>query len=297
MAHAQPILYVSDLVREGASRREIESVTRALTRVAVGAYADLAGRPAEQAHLLRAEAIQRRLPTSVASHLTAAVAHGLPVRARQLERVHLTRTDSSRGNPKSGPGYRMHQGRVADADLATVRGLTVTGPSTTILDCARILTGDWGVVIADAALHAGLVRTDELAEAARRFHRVRGAARARTLPGLASSRAESPGESLLRMRLLRMGLVPEEQAVLHDVPGRPRVDFLVEGVLVVEFDGAAKYTLEGDVARAHWLEKQRHDRIGENGRVVIRVTWGELWDEGGLRTRVYRALQRARRHS
>ena len=66
---------------------------------------------------------------------------------------------------------------------------------------------------------------------------LRGAARARALPSLCSGLAESPGESLLRLRLQRMGLEPVEQYTMPWVEGNPRVDFLVEGRLVVEFDG------------------------------------------------------------
>ncbi len=123
---------------------------------------------------------------------------------------------------------------------------------------------------------------------------VTGAAQARALPSLCSAQSESPGETLLRMRLRRMGIQPGEQVVLRDVEGSPRVDFLVDTNLVLEFDGRAKYTMQGDVERAHWEEKQRQDRISEAGYEVLRITWAQLWDEAALGHRITRARARAR---
>ena len=76
------------------------------------------------------------------------------------------------------------------------------------------------------------------------------------------------------------------------VEGHPRVDFLIDEWLVIEFDGRAKYSLDGDPERAHWEEKRRHDRLVEAGYEVIHVVWAELWDELALRRRINRALGR-----
>jgi very-short-patch-repair endonuclease len=150
-------------------------------------------------------------------------------------------------------------------------------------------------VIADAALRADLVSLDVLREAAAKTCNAHGSSRARALATTCSELAESPGESLLRLRLRRMGLPAAEQVTLEDVDGQPRVDFVIDGSLVIEFDGESKYTLGGDVAKAHWLEKQRQDRIAEAGYEVLRVTWAQLWDEPRLRARVTQALRRAER--
>jgi len=91
-----------------------------------------------------------------------------------------------------------------------------------------------------------------------------------------------------------MGLEVTEQYSMPWVEGEPRVDFLVDGRLAVEFDGRGKYSLRGDPARAHWEEKLRHDRIVEAGNAMIHVVWAELWDEPALRRRVNRALARAK---
>ena len=77
------------------------------------------------------------------------------------------------------------------------------------------------------------------------------------------------------------------------VEGHPRVDFLIDEWLVIEFDGRAKYSLDGDPERAHWEEKRRHDRLVEAGYAVIHVVRAELWDEPALRRRINRVLRRA----
>ncbi|MGB7979539.1 MAG: hypothetical protein WCF36_01960 [Candidatus Nanopelagicales bacterium] len=115
-----------------------------------------------------------------------------------------------------------------------------------MLDCARLLDRDWGVAVADAALRLVLCTQANLAEATRNLPRQPGVARVRRLPHHVSRLSESPGESLLRMRLARMGLSPEEQVVI----GSARVDFLIDDFLVIEFDGRAKYEVDGTPAEA-----------------------------------------------
>ena len=205
---------------------------------------------------MRAIALVDRLEGVAASHTTAAIAHGLPVRKDLLGAVQLSALVGRRGKPKSGPGYRTHVRRVDPEWLVTVRGLRATDALRTVLDCARMVDADWGVVIGDAALHQGLITSDALTAAAGSVTNLRGAGRARALAGRVSSRAESPGESLTRLRLQRLGLDPEEQVELA-VSGNPRVDFFIDRWLVVEFDGKAKYAMSGDVSLAHWEEKQR----------------------------------------
>jgi very-short-patch-repair endonuclease len=80
---------------------------------------------------------------------------------------------------------------------------------------------------------------------------------------------------------------------VHDGAGFVgRVDFLVAGRVVVEFDGAVKY--EGAEGRAALVrEKQREDRLREAGYIVIRVTWSDLDRPAVLMARVRAALARA----
>jgi very-short-patch-repair endonuclease len=286
------ITEVSALRRQGANRNDIRVATRRLTRLCAGSYAPTPEN-AEEGHVLRAVALVRRLDAVAASHTTAAVAWGLPVPREQLATVHLSVLEGRRGHAKSGRGYRIHPRPVEPSALVMVGSLACTDLRATVLDCARLLDVDWGVVVADAALHRHLTSLDDLRAAAASLARLRGVGKARMLAHRASANAESPGESLARVRLTRAGYVPAQQVQLADVPGAPRVDFLIDDWLVVEFDGRAKYELSGDVPRAHWEEKQRHDRIVEAGYEILRITWADLWDEPRLAERLARALRRS----
>jgi very-short-patch-repair endonuclease len=283
------LVRIADLQGAGDSYSQARAQVADMQRLARGAYAQTIGLTPEAAHLLTARAVLTQVSQAVASHTTAATAWGLPVRTMDLQRVHVSPLLGRAGKPKRGPSYDFHNTPVPPEDAE----IACTSAMRTVLDCARLIRSDWAVVIADAALNRGLINAAEFAERARRVHHLTGAARARALPSLCSARSESPGETLLRMRLRRLGILPTEQAILSDVDGLPRVDFLVDGSLVIEFDGRAKYSMHGDPEQAHWEEKQRQDRISEAGYEVLRVTWGELWDEGALHTRVNRAQARA----
>jgi very-short-patch-repair endonuclease len=243
-------------------------------------------------HALRARAVMTRVGCAVVSHTSAAVLWQLPMRAEDYRTVHVSPSPGRRGHPKSGPGYHVHTAVVPSERVLRLAGLPTTDALRTVLDCATVVSADWAVAIGDAALHRGLVTPQALASAARATRRIKGAARVRSLATLCSPDAESPGESLLRLRLRRMGLEAVEQHEIAGVGGRPRVDFLVAGRLIVEFDGRAKYTIDGDPARAHWEEKRRQDRLVEAGFTVLRVVWADLWDEAALERRVHRALVR-----
>ncbi len=287
------LLRSRDLRDRGVSPHEFGRLIKGLTIVAPGAYADLTDLSAEAAHRMRAQAVLDRLDAVVASHATALTLWNLPTLVSQLTVVHVTRTDRRAGRPKSRRWYRMHPGPITGERVAERAGMPVTDPLRTVLDTVRFLGLDWGVVAADAAIRRDLIDPVDLAEEAALVHSVTGAARARALPEHTSPLAESPGESLLRLRLQRMGLRLREQVTLVDVDGVPRVDFLVEDRLVIEFDGKGKYALSGDVVTAMWNEKRRHDRIVEAGYEVLHIAWADLWDEAGLRDRVAAARRRA----
>jgi very-short-patch-repair endonuclease len=240
-------------------------------------------------HVARASAVLGRVSGVVTSHTTAAALWGLPLREQHLGAVHVSRVTGRRGNAKSGTVHHVHAREVAEDDTDEQAGMSCTSPVRTVLDCARLLDEDWGVAIADAALHTGIVSRGELVDRAALELNCRGAGRARRLPLLTSALAESPGESLLRRRLNRMGLTPREQVEI----GGDRVDFLVGDRLVVEFDGRGKYELRGDPAAAHWAEKLRNDRLVELGYEVLHVTWADLWDEAALAHRIARSFRRA----
>ncbi|WP_406832340.1 type IV toxin-antitoxin system AbiEi family antitoxin domain-containing protein [Pedococcus sp. KACC 23699] len=152
-----------------------------------------------------------------------------------------------------------------------------------------------GVVAADAALRAGSCTLDDLEDARERLlSSLRGRARVRKALDSVDGSSESPGESRTRLLLVALGLPVEPQFEVLDGWGRvmARVDFLVAGRVVVEFDGAVKYA-GADGQAALVAEKLREDRLREMGFVVIRLTWADLARPHEVRRRIEAALRRA----
>jgi hypothetical protein len=150
------------------------------------------------------------------------------------------------------------------------------------------------VVLSDAALRAGLVDQDELIAAADRFKHWQGSPAARAATRFADGRSESVGESRLRVLMANEGLpAPTLQAEIRDSGGPllGRVDFLLDGVLIVEFDGAQKYS--DDAKRVIVAEKWREDRIRELGYSFVRVGWADLAHPARTADRIRRALTHA----
>jgi very-short-patch-repair endonuclease len=119
------------------------------------------------------------------------------------------------------------------------------------------------------------------------------ARRAQLALDLADAACESPGESLTRLILNGLRLPYESQVPLYDERGLiGRVDFLVAGRVVVEFDGLVKYAgAEGREALA--AEKRREDRLRRAGYAVVRITWAELSDPAALVRRIRAAHAQA----
>jgi len=68
--------------------------------------------------------------------------------------VHVTRNRDSGG--RRGRRLHLHTTPLAEGDVIEVDGIPVTGPARTVVDVARAVPFAPGVVVADAALEAGL---------------------------------------------------------------------------------------------------------------------------------------------
>ena len=84
------------------------------------------------------------------------------------------------------------------------------------------------------------------------------------------------GEEPHRLLLDGLGLDFRTQVDIRDAAGFVgRVDFLVEGRIVLEFDGLSKYA-GADGREALAREKTREDRLRALGFEVVRLTWSDL---------------------
>ena len=212
------------------------------------------------------------------SHWSAAVVHGLPFIGRRLDRVHVTVGDAAM---RGLSGVAGHVLLVRDEEVADVRGLLVTRIGRTVVDVTAASSFEDGVVIADAALAAGLPR--EMLEAAvdlagpRQARRRLGEVTAFASPG-----GESPNESRSRTSCFRLGVeVCELQVEIHDEQGLAGVLDTYWRRLRIggEADGRSKYLdprlAKQGAGKVVYDEKLREDRV--RARIAGLARWG--WEE------------------
>ncbi len=244
---------------------------------------------ARRLHLLRTRAVAERMGSGVVvSHRSATVLHGLPTWGLDLTRVHVSR---ARGRQRSDGIAQVHRSRFEPGEITVVDGLRVVSPARAIAETTCVSSYEVGVVLADAALHQGLVTADALVTTADRHRYWLGSPAARAAARFADSLSESVGESRLRVLMANYGLpTPTLQAEVRDRSGRlvGRVDFLLSGRLIVEFDGALKY---GDSGDAVLREKRREDRLRECGYRVLRTSWADLDQPHATADRIRRATE------
>ncbi len=108
---------------------------------------------------LAAIAAQRACRGSVLSHASAAIVHGLPL----LGPVPIPPTVTV---PPNGTGdlvrASLHRATLADRDVVVRDGVPVTSVARTLVDLGRSSSIASAVVVADAALHGGMVTASEL---------------------------------------------------------------------------------------------------------------------------------------
>lgn len=168
------------------------------------------------------------------------------------------------------------------------RGLAVTTPPRTWLDCASDIPLVHLIAMGDAILHNGLADERDLRAMVTWAYRRRGVARARQALPLLDRGAESPGESLTRAYLLLDGLPRPHSNVDIFVQGRwvARVDLCwPEQKVIVEYDGAVH--LE---ERQRRRDARRRNDLLADGWLVITVTADDLRHPGRLSAEVARAL-------
>ena len=208
------------------------------------------------------------------SHASAARLSGLEVPSTVGSDV-VSLTDEVQW--RTGRGYTVRRAQLPSDDVLVDEPFRVTGPARTLVDCAREWSLEDAVVAMDAALFGELLTDAELRAAVlwqTHWNGIGGAARA---AGLANGRAESPLETLGRLRILASGLpMPELQMDLHGPRGFVgRVDAWYEDAAVaVEFDGRVKYDdpFGGrTAAQVLWDEKLREDEIRDLGVRMVRV--------------------------
>ncbi|TDD46100.1 hypothetical protein E1263_37185 [Kribbella antibiotica] len=213
--------------------------------------------------------------TVAVSHQSALALHGVPLWGPDLAEVQVSRMDTHRGGRIAG--VRHHRGKLTDADLTTVSGLTATTVPRALIEMACTTPLEAAVISADAVRRDHVVRSDEWERLQAVTEFWPGSATARAALAFSSPLSESVGESRLRVLMQTHGLpAPTLQAEFADALGFiGRVDFYFAAQrTVVEFDGLVKYA--GNTRERLIKEKRREDRLRALGLQVVRITWAEL---------------------
>jgi hypothetical protein len=242
------------------------------------------------ANLMSARAAAEGCDRAVISHASAALGHELPTVCR-LDRACLT--------VQSGTALRrlarvhLHRATLWADDIVIQVDFPITSPARTVLDLAREHGVDAGVAALDQALRRQLVSSEELTFQLEHCRGWPGYRRAAATVALADGLAESPLESLSRLRIAGAGLpAPELQRVFHTRGGRfvARCDFYWPQYRVVgEADGNAKYDAGREAIVA---ERRREQALRELGLEVVRWEWADLRHFEMVATRLRTAFAR-----
>ena len=277
-----------------------------LVQLARGAYRD-AGRTVTDderyLELIRARALVSR-SAPVFSHLSAARIWGLPILGYWPEIVHVEVGNSRNG--RSIPGLRRHRSTRDDA-ITWRGGLLVTSLARTVADLASTTRLETAVIVVDAALHgqrdlegrslrAPLAQQALEAELADRANS-RGIRQLAWAVAFGDGLSESPGESVSRLTMHRIGCPPPvlQQTFTDNNRFVATTDFWWPDYnLTGEFDGRGKYLREeltaGKTAAEVVVdEKVREDRVRALGPRMTRWVWEEARSPRDLRLKLTRA--------
>jgi len=260
-------------------------------------------------HVALCRAAQASIPESVVSHVSAALALGLPTPQGPVGKVSLTARASARTSYPDD-WRRVLQAELPPDHVSSAHGVPVTTPSRTVVDSFRQSRFRDALAIADAAVRNRLVRPDEL-RAMRAFQtRWPGIRLAEEGLALVDGRRESWLESASVAVAHRRGYsVPESQIRIHDMDGAfiGRVDHLWRAAGVIgEADGLGKYRgdLDGPeitpdrISEIVLAERDRERGLASLGFAVARWGTADLRDYGeGLCRALISARRRARPQS
>lgn len=235
---------------------------------------------ARRRHAVVATAAQRARGEDAIAGRSAAIAHGLPTLWVPERPELLAVGDVGAGRRTSA---HLYSAEISPDETTTWYGQTVTTAGRTLVELGRHDRFD-AIMAADAALREELLTVAEIQEALKTAVGWPGVRQARAVLALADPLAESPLESVTRLRIHDEGLPPP---MLQVWIGPNRVDcYWPERRLVLEADGRLKYTDE-----ERWAEKKREQairRCGDRVHRIERVTWSDVLSDWPATARLLR---------
>lgn len=166
--------------------------------------------------------------------------------------------------------------RLSAADVTEVEGVPTVVPALAAVSAAVSVHHDWIVAIMDSAAWKAPASIPAMAAYAQRLQHLAGIGDVRAAMPLVRPGAQTPLESLSRIRLMRCGLPePRLQVPFYDADGLIGiVDMYWDDLGVIgEADGLLKYRTGDDLLK----EKRREDRL-RRLKPVIRWDWAQMWN-------------------
>ena len=292
-----------ELLAAGYTDRQIRTLvkSRELHRVRHGSYCDArlwdSLSPEDRHRVLARAVLARAHPSTVLTHVSSAIEHGVPVWGHDLTKVHTTRTDGRAGRKECD--RVQHAGTMPTYHVEHVNGVPVSLATRCAVEMTTISSVESALVTVDGLLHAGLTTTSGVRQFAHRTRLWPNSLRTTVVLRLVDRRHESALESRAAYFFYAQGLPrPEPQVVVLDESGSEfaRVDFAwVTLGAFMELDGRIKYERfrrEGETLEQFLMrEKEREERICQlTGWVCIRVTWAQLAAPQQLAGRIRRIL-------
>jgi hypothetical protein len=265
----------------GVSRQTLRTMVEhgLVRRMLTGVY--VAAQATETIHL-RAHALSLVVPdVAVVTDRTAAWLHGVDLLPRSSRTapppVNVFHTSDTRVRR---PGVAAGRRGLLSSDITVVHGVRVTTALRTALDLGRLLWRYDALAAIDGFLRIG-VPHELLISEINRFRGYRGVRQLRALAPLGDGRAESAGESALRLNWYDAGLSrPELQFWVYDDGGVPlyRLDIALPEILyAAEYDGEEFHTRDEDrtrdESRRTWCERERqwHFEVFDKSDVYDRL--------------------------
>ncbi|MGL5826608.1 MAG: DUF559 domain-containing protein [Nocardioides sp.] len=188
------------------------------------------------------------------------------------------------GLPPDRPQITLHRKQPQPAEASTPielfrrdlpgteRDGWATTPLATVLDCARDLSFQDALAVADSALRHGRVTRDELLNATAKLRGARGR-RTRSVAEQANPRAGTAFESMLRAIAIEAGLrcIPQYEIQVGDLTLHPDLADPLRGV-VLEADSWAHHASKD----AHDRDCARYNAFTSTGWAVLRFTWPQV---------------------
>lgn len=297
-----------ELLAQGFTDPQIRSMVRRgqLHRVRHGSYVDGAlwhslSSPDRHRVLVRA-VLKRAHPSTVVTHVSAAVERGTPTWGIALDEVHVTRTD---GKPqRREAGVVHHCGELRESDVERVNGIPVSRAARCAVEVTTMTTVEPALVVVNGLLNTSLLTVEELAAEVEACKHWPDSLATTIVLRLCDPRIQSVGESRTHYLCWAHHLPrPEPQVPVVDELGRvfAFADFAWPDVGVfLEFDGRIKYEQfrrDGESLEEYLMrEKRREERICQlTGWVCIRITWDDLAHPARTARRIRAILDSRRR--